>query len=93
MFRIIKVDGTELGITDSVNYIKIGEGGCFTNATPQDAVGVAFDGVAYNLLDHAEISDADTVIVSQVDAGNVISGMASYMELAAAIREGVNQVD
>ena len=33
MYRIIKIDGTELGVTDSVNYIKISENGCFTNTT------------------------------------------------------------
>ena len=33
MYRIIKIDGTELGITDSVNYIRYGDGGCFTTAT------------------------------------------------------------
>ena len=34
MYRIIKIDGTELGITDSVNYIRYGDGGCFTTAWP-----------------------------------------------------------
>lgn len=41
MYRIIKIDGTELGITDSVNYIKIGASGDLTNATETDAIGVA----------------------------------------------------
>ena len=40
MYRIIKIDGTELGITDSVNYIRYGDGGCFTTATRKDAIGV-----------------------------------------------------
>ena len=39
MYRIIKIDGTELGITDSVNYIKIGSSGDLTNATETDAIG------------------------------------------------------
>lgn len=50
MYRIIKIDGTELGITDSVNYIRYGDGGCFTTATRKDAIGVAFKSVAYNLV-------------------------------------------
>ena len=45
MYRIIKIDGTELGITDSVNYIRYGDGGCFTTATRKDAIGVAFKSV------------------------------------------------
>ena len=69
MYRIIKIDGTELGVTDSVNYIKISENGCFTNATAEDAVGVAFNSVAYNLVGHNEIEEADTVVVSKIDGG------------------------
>ena len=42
MYRIIKIDGTELGITDSVNYIKIGASGDLTNATETDAIGILF---------------------------------------------------
>ena len=54
MYRIIKIDGTELGITDSVNYIRYGDGGCFTTATRKDAIGVAFKSVAYNLVGHED---------------------------------------
>lgn len=69
MYRIIKIDGTELGITDSVNYIKIGVSGDFTNATEADAIGVAFKSEPYNLLGHDDIENADTVIVSKIDGG------------------------
>lgn len=51
MYRIIKIDGTELGITDSVNYIKIGESGSYINATETDAIGVAYNSEPYNLID------------------------------------------
>ena len=47
----------------------------------------------YNLVGFEEIEGADTVVVSKIDAGEVMKEMASYSELAAAIREGVNQVD
>ena len=92
MYRIIKLDGTEIGITDSVNYIKIGESGDFTTATAEDAVGVAFNSIPYNLVNHNDIEGAETVLVSHTDAGAIISELASYTELAAAIREGVNEV-
>lgn len=92
MYRIIKIDGTELGITDSVNYIMIGDSGCFTPATPKTAIGVAFNSTPYNLVGHNEIEGAETVVVSHTDAGRIIGGLASYTEMAAAIREGVNAV-
>lgn len=73
MYRVIKIDGTELGITDSINYIKIGSSGSYTTATEQDAIGVAFQSIAYNLIGHSEIVDAETVVVSKIDSGKEIN--------------------
>ncbi len=72
MVRIIKMDGTELGITDAPIYIKYGESGDFTPSSVKDAIGVAFQGKPYNLVGHEEIEDTDTVLVSHVDSGEVI---------------------
>lgn len=89
MYRIIKIDGTELGVTDSVNYIKISENGCFTNATTEDAVGVAFNSVAYNLVGHNEIEEADTVVVSKIDGGYEIKSHQTVIEgLIQTVLEG-----
>ena len=89
MYRIIKIDGTELGVTDSVNYYKISENGCFTNATAEDAVGVAFNSVAYNLVGHNEIEEADTVVVSKIDGGYEIKSHQTAIEsLIQTVLEG-----
>lgn len=89
MYRIIKIDGTELGVTDSVNYIKISENGCFTNATAEDAVGVAFNSVAYNLVGHNEIEESDTVVVSKIDGGYEIKSHQTAIEgLIQTVLEG-----
>lgn len=89
MYRIIKIDGTELGVTDSVNYIKISENGCFTNATAEDAVGVAFNSVAYNLVGHNEIEETDTVVVSKIDGGYEIKSHQTAIEgLIQTVLEG-----
>lgn len=89
MYRIIKIDGMELGVTDSVNYIKISENGCFTNATAEDAVGVAFNSVAYNLVGHNEIEEADTVVVSKIDGGYEIKSHQTAIEgLIQTVLEG-----
>lgn len=69
MYRIIKIDGTELGITDSVNYIKIGASGSYTPSARQDAIGVAFCSIPYNLIGYDEIEGAETVVVAAVDGG------------------------
>lgn len=93
MYRITNVNtGVDLGAVDKVVYIKIGESGDFTPAKENEAVGVALDSVPYNLVGHEEINGADTVVVSEFDGAKAIQEMASYAELAKAIREGVNEV-
>ena len=72
MYRIFKLDGTDLGLTDSVQYIRYGNSGCFTPATPEEAIGVAVNGVPYNLLGHDEIPEADTVVVATVNGGAML---------------------
>lgn len=69
MYRIIKTDGTELGITDTPLYIKMGVSGCFIPASEQEAVGIAFESVPYNLFGHSEIENTETVLLSPVDGG------------------------
>lgn len=93
MYRIISVNtGDEIGIVDTVTYIKVGSSGDYATATKDTATGVAVNSVAYDLMGHDEIGGADTVIVSEFDSGTLMAEMASYAELAAAIREGVNEV-
>ena len=89
MYRIIKMDGTELGITDAPLYIKYGESGSFTPASVEDAVGVAFQGEPYNLLGHEEIEGADTVLVSCIDGGSFLTQQKNATdELILTILEG-----
>ena len=89
MYRIIKIDGTELGVTDSVNYIKISDNGCFTNATAENAIGVAFDSVAYNLVGQSEIEGADAVVISEIDGGYEIKSHQTAIEsLIQTVLEG-----
>jgi hypothetical protein len=86
MYRIIKVDGTELGVTDSVNYIKIGTSGNFASATEIDAIGIAFNSEPYNLIGHNDIEGVDTVVVSKIDGGTVAykqSNLVDELILAA----------
>lgn len=87
MYRIIKIDGTELGVTDSVKYIKIGASGDFAFASEKDAIGVAFNSVAYNLVGHTEIADAETVVVSSVDGGEYMTPMSKTVEAEQMITD------
>lgn len=74
MYRIISANsGEEIGVVDTVNYIKIGQSGDFAPTTEDDAIGVAINSVPYNLLGHNEIEEVDTVVVSEFDGGAYIS--------------------
>lgn len=93
VYHIVKeADGKELGLVDSVVYIKFNTTGDLTLATEADAIGVAYMGVAYNLSGHSDIKDAETVYVVKDEMSSILTGMATYAELAAAIREGVDKV-
>lgn len=87
MYRIIKIDGTELGMTDSVNYIKIGASGCFASADKENAIGVAYQSTPYNLLGHNDIDGADTVIVSVADGGAEMYNIANTINVLLGVVE------
>lgn len=87
MYRIIRIDGTELGITDSVNYIRISDNGCFTPTTQKEALGVAFNSVAYNLVGHEEIEGADTVVVASIDGGAEVGSLANTINVLLGVTE------
>lgn len=80
MYQIITLDGTELGMTDSVLYIKIGSSGSFTPCSVDEAIGVAFNSEPYNLIGHNEIEGANTVIVVKCDGGSLVANQRDLVD-------------
>lgn len=62
MYRIIK-DGVTVGITGALNYIKLLDNGCYGLCSEQEAQGVAFGGVPYQLDGKAEMGGLEVVTV------------------------------
>lgn len=89
MYRIIRINGTELGITDCINYIKVQPNGCFTITTKEDATGIAYRGVAYNLVGYNNIANTESVIISEIDIGYIFEKYPTYDELAVEYNKGV----
>ena len=85
MFRIINMTTSrELGLTDTVNYIKISKNsGCYISAKKEEAIGVAYRGTPYNLEGKSEIKDADTVRVYPADGGMLIGTLTDKEEALA----------
>ncbi len=73
MYRMIKTDGTAVGSTDAVRYIKISSSGCFVESGKENAVGIAYKGTAYNLFGHDEISGADQVLILEQDSAQIVT--------------------
>lgn len=81
MYRIISAtSGADLGTVDKVVYINIGESGDFYPTQEADAVGVALNGKAYNLLGHKDIKEADTVVVSEFDSGALVADQQKVID-------------
>lgn len=82
MYRLITMSGTILGVTEKVTYIKRHPSNdCYTCATEDDATGVAFNSVPYNLCGRdVMIEDEEVVIVVPIDGGreiNVLDGKSA----------------
>lgn len=81
MYRIISVnDGTEIGIVDTVCYIKVGASGSYAPTTKEDATGVALNSTPYNLMGREDIGGVDTVIVSEFDGGACIASQQRVID-------------
>ena len=87
MDRIIRIDGTELGLTDEARYIKYGSCGQFVQTTRADAIGVAFKNAVYNLLGHNDIAEADTVIVSRASTADELETQKAELSAQRDVAE------
>lgn len=95
MYQIIRIsDGEKIGITDSIRYIKLGKSGSYATAKKEDAIGVAYNGTAYNLHGYNEIEGASSVVVSEIDSGKLVLDQMSDFEkaLKAVSEECTNQI-
>ena len=87
MDRIIRIDGTELGLTDEARYIKYGSCGQFVQTTRADAIGVAFNNIVYNLLGHSDIKEAETVIVSRASVADELAPQKAELSAQRDVAE------
>lgn len=74
MYKIIDTDnGNVIGYTNKVLYIRLkAETGCYVSCKRENAEGIAFNSVPYNLSGHTMKDGLKTVVVSEDDDGAVI---------------------
>lgn len=87
MDRIIRIDGTELGMADEARYIKYGKCGQFVQASRAEAIGVAFKNTVYNLLGHDDIEGAETVLVSRISTANELTAQKEELQKSRDVSE------
>ena len=80
MYKIITPSG-ESFLTEKPNFIRVHSNGCYILTEQSKAQGIAYHGTPYLWKDGA--------LCYEVDAGDTYM---SIEEMAAAIREGVNEV-
>lgn len=80
-----------IALVEKPNWVRVLNNGCYGLCEYEVAEGVSINGTVYNLAGF-DIGGVDEVSFKETDIGTVLNDMASYAELAAAIREGVNAV-
>lgn len=93
MDRIIRIDGTELGLTDEARYIKYGKYGQYVQADRAEAIGVAFKNNVYNLLGFNAIAGAETVIVSHVSTADELEKSRDVSEIVFVTMAEAGTID
>lgn len=79
MYKLINFDtGEEIGITDSLTYIRLGKNGCYVKCkNGEEPQGIAYDSTPYNLLGKESMGDLPTVSVREYDAGDEFNALKS----------------
>ena len=72
MFRITK-SGAVIGMTETPNYIKQQENGCFALCPEPLASGIVFEGAVYHLVGREALDGVETVMLEETDAGTEIT--------------------
>jgi len=66
MFKIEKIDGTDVGVTDEPLWIKKSLCGALIATDRARATAIALDSVAYNLDGHNDVEGGETVLVYEM---------------------------
>ena len=71
MFKLIK-NGKVFAITENLTHIKQSRNGVYVICTEEEAQGIAYKNMPYNLLGREPMAELETVIAVEVDGGECI---------------------
>lgn len=76
MHKITSTDNGEIiGLTDTPNYIRLSQNGCYVSCAEKDAQGVAYNSTPFHLFGKSGLADLPTVLVNEVDSGKEIESL------------------
>lgn len=77
MYQIINTGtGAVLAMTERPNYITRADNGCFVLCRPEEATGIAWEGIPYALLGQELEGASGTVLLSEVDGGQELQALS-----------------
>lgn len=94
MFKIINVEGREIGKTEAPYYIKIAENGSFVPCEERDAQGVTHSGRTFRLFGRSGLSsDYEAVILAETDGGSELDAATSTASIIFVTLAEAGQID
>lgn len=83
MYRIINIDtGEIIGMVTTVNYIRRkAETGAFVTANVNNAGGIAYKSVPYNLSNKEGVGADETVVLREFDAAELMAELKETTEM------------
>lgn len=71
MYKIIN-DNETMALTETPNYVRLQDNGCFGLCGEPEAQGIVYNGTVYHLLGRPELEGKETVMLLYTDAGEEI---------------------
>ena len=94
MFKIINVEGREIGKTEAPYYIKIAENGSFVPCEERDAQGVTHSGRTFRLFGRSGLSsDYEAVVLAETDGGSELDAATSTASIVFVTLAEAGQID
>ena len=84
MYKVIK-NGTQLALTERLNYIRLHPDGFYLLCEESEAQGIALAGTPYHLDGREGLPGCETVTLQETDAG---AGLQNVDTLVVSLLEG-----
>ena len=94
MYKIISdLDHREIGVVVEPRFIRKSTSGSYIQTDKENALGIAYRSVAYNLNGHEDFGAPETVSLFEIDIGDVTSDILSNNQELQSIEDVLCEQD